>query len=103
MVTDVVPQRIDQCESNETSGSGEAEEGSVCELENTLQYSLNQGLVITNILTSLYPGVTFIQPLVAFSLVIAFITLGSGYLGTDSRKTFYWEFIDRTGVLSVTM
>ena len=84
VVTDIVPQRMDQCEdqSNLTDGSGDSAGDVRCDRNTTLEYSLSRGVVITNILTELFPNMTQIQPLVAFSLVIAFISLGSGFLDT---------------------
>ena len=69
-----------------------------CFKNNTLQYSLDNGQVITIILDRLFPDTGFniqvsfkalswcnindvgFQPLVAFSVIIAFITIGSSFL-----------------------
>ena len=75
-------------------GSGST---AVCYKNNTLQYSLDNGQVITIILDRLFPDTGFniqvctcwksgflnwllFQPLVAFSVIIAFITIGSSFL-----------------------
>jgi len=86
VIVNVVPQREDQCGDDGNSkdqnylepGSGST---AVCYKNNTLQYSLDNGQVITIILDRLFPDTGFnIQPLVAFSVIIAFITIGSSFL-----------------------
>ena len=86
MITDVVPQRSSQCEDDSTDSSGDSEVYFRCDGNDTLEYSITHGVVITNILSYIFPNLTQIQPLVALSLLIAFITLGSGYL--DAVSTF---------------
>ena len=84
VVTNVIPQKEIQCypiEIDDENGSGTVNL-LTCQKNETLEYSLNHGIVITNILQELFPNLSLIQPLVAFSLIIAFLTLGSGYLDT---------------------
>ena len=84
VVTNVIPQKEAQCypiEIDDENGSGTLNLFT-CQKNETLEYSLNHGIVITNILQELFPNLSLIQPLVAFSLIIAFLTLGSGYLDT---------------------
>ena len=55
-------------------GSGVSEY--LCNRNETLEYSLKHGEVITNILGDTFPYIWQIGPLVAGSLVIAFMTYG---------------------------
>ena len=59
-------------------GSGVSEY--LCNRNETLEYSLKHGEVITNILGDTFPYIWQIGPLVAGSLVIAFMTYGLAYL-----------------------